>query len=156
MKDRYGQEAVELTLDAAHALMNQGVSRNLKLRARDPAKREFQREMARREYEEQTYDVLSRTLPEINRGEPVSPSALAQVGSSAAEQRRLGLPEENLLYFLEKNAPKLADWQRELLRIVRNLSQYFLPAAPDEAHERRLRNVRALRNYEPACMSAVN
>jgi spore cortex formation protein SpoVR/YcgB (stage V sporulation) len=43
------------------------------------------------------------------------------------EHRRLGLPEENLLYFLEKNAPKLDDWQRELLRIVRLLSQYFYP-----------------------------
>ena len=42
-------------------------------------------------------------------------------------QRRLGLPEENLLYFLEKNAPKLDDWQRELLRIVRLLAQYFYP-----------------------------
>ena len=44
-----------------------------------------------------------------------------------SEQRRIGLPEENLLYFLEKNAPKLEDWQRELLRIVRLLSQYFYP-----------------------------
>ena len=43
------------------------------------------------------------------------------------EQRRLGLPEENLLYFLEKHAPKLEDWQAELLRIVRLLSQYFYP-----------------------------
>ncbi len=126
-EDRFGQEAVELTLDAAHALMNQGVSRNMKIRARDPAKREFQREMARRDYEEQTYDVLNRTLPQINRGEPISPASAAQLGSSAAEQRKLGLPEENLLYFLEKNAPKLADWQRELLRIVRSLSQYFYP-----------------------------
>ena len=126
-EDRFGQEAVELTLDAAHALMNQGVSRNLKLRSRNPAKREHQREMARREYEEQTYDVLSRTLPEINRGEPVTASLLAQSNASAAEQRKLGLPEENILYFLEKYAPKLADWQRELLRIVRSLSQYFYP-----------------------------
>ncbi len=44
-----------------------------------------------------------------------------------SEQRQIGLPEENLLYFLEKNAPKLDDWQRELLRIVRLLSQYFYP-----------------------------
>jgi stage V sporulation protein R len=126
-EDRYGQEAVELTLDAAHALMNQGVSRNLKLRPRDPGKREFQREMARREHEEKTYDVLNRTLPEINRGEPVTASNLTQANASAAEQRRLGLPEENMLYFLEKYAPKLADWQRELLRIVRSLAQYFYP-----------------------------
>ncbi len=37
------------------------------------------------------------------------------------------LPEENLLYFLEKNSPSLKPWQREMLRIVRNLAQYFYP-----------------------------
>ena len=46
-----------------------------------------------------------------------------------AERRRklLGLPQENLLYFLEKSAPRLAPWQRELLRIVRHIAQYFYP-----------------------------
>jgi stage V sporulation protein R len=39
----------------------------------------------------------------------------------------MGLPEENLLLFLERYAPRLADWQRELLRIVRWLSTYFEP-----------------------------
>ena len=53
--------------------------------------------------------------------------AAAEPSEAQSEQRRLGLPEENLLYFLEKNAPKLEDWQRELLRIVRLLSQYFYP-----------------------------
>ena len=42
-------------------------------------------------------------------------------------QRKLGLPEENLLYFIEKHAPRLEHWQRELLRIVRHISQYFYP-----------------------------
>lgn len=37
------------------------------------------------------------------------------------------LPEENILYFLEKNAPKLEPWKAELLRIVRVMSQYFYP-----------------------------
>jgi stage V sporulation protein R len=37
------------------------------------------------------------------------------------------LPEENLLYFLEKHSPSLRAWQREILRIVRNLAQYFYP-----------------------------
>jgi spore cortex formation protein SpoVR/YcgB (stage V sporulation) len=40
---------------------------------------------------------------------------------------RLRLPEENVLYFIEKNAPKLYGWERELIRIVRTLSQYFYP-----------------------------
>ena len=39
----------------------------------------------------------------------------------------LGLPQENILYFLEKSAPRLKPWQRELLRIVRHIAQYFYP-----------------------------
>ena len=39
----------------------------------------------------------------------------------------MNLPEENLLYFLEKHSPVLKPWQREILRIVRNIAQYFYP-----------------------------
>src|SRR5262249_17932169 len=54
----------------------------------------------------------------------------AKVRSVLSIERRrklLGLPQENLLYFLEKSAPRLAPWQRELLRIVRHIAQYFYP-----------------------------
>ena len=45
-----------------------------------------------------------------------------------AERRRmLGLPEENLLYFIEKISPRLQSWEREILRIVRLIAQYFYP-----------------------------
>jgi len=37
------------------------------------------------------------------------------------------LPQENILYFLEKTAPNLAPWQREILRVVRMVAQYFYP-----------------------------
>jgi stage V sporulation protein R len=122
-EERYGQDAVETTLDCAHALMNQGISKNMVPRARDLARRDAEKQQARAEHNERTYDqVFARTMPDINRGEPAPKQTAAQ-----AEAKRLGLPEENLLYFLEKNAPKLADWQRELLRIVRNLAQYFYP-----------------------------
>jgi stage V sporulation protein R len=120
-EERHGQDAVESVLDAAHALMNHGVSRDFRTRPRDVAKREREKAERRRAYEEATYDDIYRTLPEIVR-ENVSESS-----ASRNEQRRLGLPEENLLYFLEKHAPKLEDWQAELLRIVRLLSQYFYP-----------------------------
>jgi spore cortex formation protein SpoVR/YcgB (stage V sporulation) len=120
-EERYGQDAVESVLDAAHALMNQGISRDLRPRPRNVAKREKERAARRREHEEATYDDIYRTLPEITRENTAEPS------ESQREQRSIGLPEENLLYFLEKNAPKLEDWQRELLRIVRLLSQYFYP-----------------------------
>jgi spore cortex formation protein SpoVR/YcgB (stage V sporulation) len=120
-EERYGQEVVEGVLDAAHALMNQGISRDLRPRPRNVAKREQERAARRRAHEEATYDDIYRTLPEITKEDVTEPN------ESQSEQRRIGLPEENLLYFLEKNAPKLEDWQRELLRIVRLLSQYFYP-----------------------------
>jgi len=120
-EELYGQDAVESVLDAAHALMNQGISRDLKPRPRNIVKHEKERAARRRAHEEATYDPIYRTLPEITREGSAEPT------DAQTEQRRLGLPEENLLYFLEKNAPKLEDWQRELLRIVRLLSQYFYP-----------------------------
>jgi spore cortex formation protein SpoVR/YcgB (stage V sporulation) len=101
--------------------MNQGVSRDLRPRPRNVIRRERERAAQRRAYEEATFDPIYRTLPEITREGAAEPT------DAQTEQRRLGLPEENLLYFLEKNAPKLEDWQRELLRIVRLLSQYFYP-----------------------------
>jgi stage V sporulation protein R len=47
--------------------------------------------------------------------------------SSDRRRTLLGLPQENILYFLEKSAPRLLPWQREILRIVRHVAQYFYP-----------------------------
>ena len=122
-EERHGQDAVEHVLDAAHALMNQGVSRDLRPRPRNVAKHE-QREG--RAPARARGGHLRRHLPHAAR-DHAAKSTDELEPRSQSEQRRLGLPEENLLYFLEKNAPKLEDWQRELLRIVRLLSQYFYP-----------------------------
>jgi spore cortex formation protein SpoVR/YcgB (stage V sporulation) len=119
-EERHGLDAVEATLDAAHALMNQGVDRTPKARRGASPKERMAREAARFAEAEAQYDDLWRTLP-------TKPVAASEDPEGAREAEALGLPEENLLYFLEKNAPKLADWQRELLRIVRHLAQYFHP-----------------------------
>lgn len=118
-EERHGRQAVEHTLDAAHALMSHGIDRypgkkNLDLRA------EEKRAGQRRLYEEAVFNDLWRTVPTG----PAKTSALVSV-----ERRRtlLGLPQENILYFLEKSAPRLQPWQRELLRIVRHIAQYFYP-----------------------------
>ncbi len=123
-EEQYGLEAVESILDSAHALMRQGVSRHpLRLRPLKP-QQEQERELRRREYEEAVYNDLWRTVPrppieDIENGEDET--------GSPEEERALGLPEENMLYFFEKYAPRLEDWQREILRIVRVLAQYFYP-----------------------------
>lgn len=115
-EERHGQAEVERLLDAAHALMQQGIHRYpraapLNLNA------ERRREEERRVYEEQTYNPLWRTLPKKKRA----------LRERDERRRALGLPQENILYFLEKTAPRLKGWQREILRIVRLIAQYFYP-----------------------------
>ncbi len=119
-EERYGADAVERVLDAAHALMSHGVHRYPR---RSPLnlRREMERERERQRFEEQNFSDLWRTLPRRESdGEASDPDL-------DARRRSLGLPEENLLYFLEKRAPRLAHWQREILRIVRIVAQYFYP-----------------------------
>jgi spore cortex formation protein SpoVR/YcgB (stage V sporulation) len=99
--------------------MGQGVHRYPKARVLD-LKRERKRDLDRRQHEEETYNDLWRTVP----GQP---GAVRGLDTLAKRRQALNLPEENLLYFLEKRAPKLQPWQREILRIVRMLAQYFYP-----------------------------
>ncbi len=121
-EERNGVAAVEATLDAAHALMGQGVFRyrraaKLKLAEYERRRRE------RLEREARDYCDLWRTVP----GAASARTSDLSEEEARERKRRLRLPEENLLYFLEKNSPVLRDWQRELLRIVRNIAQYFYP-----------------------------
>ena len=118
-EEEHGYAAVEKLLDAAHALMTHGVHRYPKRRRWDLS-REKERERERAKHYERTYNDLWRTVPKAAGG-AVQPDNIAE------RKRRLHLPEENLLYFLEKSAPRLQVWQREILRIVRNIAQYFYP-----------------------------
>jgi stage V sporulation protein R len=118
-EERYGHGPVERTLDAAHSLMSHGVYRypgkkKLDLRGEERRQRE------RRAHDERTFNDLWRTVP-------MGPAK--SVSELSVERRKalLGLPQENILYFLEKSAPRLMPWQRELLRIVRQIAQYFYP-----------------------------
>src|SRR5260370_11542989 len=72
------------------------------------------------QHEESEFNNLWRTVP-------TGPAKSAELLSSERRRNLLGLPQENLLYFLEKTAPRLQLWQRELLRIVRHIAQYFYP-----------------------------
>jgi len=118
-EERYGAKEVERVLDAAHALMNYGVHRYPKKRPPDLAE-EVRRERERQAYQEKIFNDLWRTVPG---------SDIEKEGPTAASERKkqLGMPEENILYFLEKNSPRLHQWQREIIRIVRIIAQYFYP-----------------------------
>jgi spore cortex formation protein SpoVR/YcgB (stage V sporulation) len=120
-EEKYGFPAVERVLDAAHALMEQGVNRYGR-RLRATLAEEQARAEARLDHQRETFSDLWRTLPPALR--PKTPAADVTADAIA---EKLGLPEENILYFLEKFSPSLKDWERELLRIVRNIAQYFHP-----------------------------
>jgi len=112
-EEKYGADEVEKTLDAAHALMNHGVDRY-----RRPSKlsldKEREKQEERKKYLQEQVNELWRTIP-TTKAKPVE------------DTKFLKEPEENILYFLEKKSPKLKNWQREILRVVRKIAQYFEP-----------------------------
>ncbi|HEU0222589.1 MAG TPA: SpoVR family protein [Paracoccaceae bacterium] len=118
-EERHGLAAVERVLDAAHALMPSGVFRHR--RPPLPTFREEEERRARRlEEEERTAHYLWSALDAAR-----SP---AERDLKARDRKReMRLPEENILYFLERYSPVLKPWEREILRIVRTIAQYFYP-----------------------------
>ena len=113
-EERYGVEQVEQTLDSCHALMNYGVNRYKRPPAMT-AEQERARQQEREDYIQKHLNDLWSTIPRVDKSsEPVEVHYPAE-------------PEENILYFIEKNAPLLEPWQREIVRIVRKISQYFYP-----------------------------
>ena len=112
-EEKYGFDEVEAVLDSCHALMNYGVDKYQKPRKISP---DEERERLKKKLEDDQVflDDIWRTLPKEKQ-------------EIARERRFPDQPEENILYFIEKNSPKLKGWQRELVRIVRKTAQYFYP-----------------------------
>jgi len=114
-EERYGVSEVENILDSCHALMNYGVDR-YKRPSPISAHEEERRQSEREEYLQKHVNDLWRTIPKSAVQDPEK-----NVPRYPPE------PQENILYFLEKNSPLLEPWQREIIRIVRKIAQYFYP-----------------------------
>ena len=115
-EERHGLDAVEELLDSCHALMNHGVDRY-----RRPSRKSLADELRLRKdreaHAQSQVNELWRTLPKK-----------VEKDDDAPEAKRFPVePQENLLYFIEKNAPLLEPWQREVVRVVRKVAQYFYP-----------------------------
>jgi|AntRauTorcE11897_2_1112592.scaffolds.fasta_scaffold00797_7 spore cortex formation protein SpoVR/YcgB (stage V sporulation) len=116
-EERYGIDAVETLLDACHALQSHGVDRYKRPRPLS-IQEERERQQEREAILQQQVNDLWRTLPNMNPD---------REETNQQRQRFPAEPQENLLYFIEKHAPLLEPWQRELVRIVRKIAQYFYP-----------------------------
>jgi stage V sporulation protein R len=115
-EEKHGISQVEEVIDSCHSLQNYGVDRY-----RRPSKLSLVEETARRkdrlEHAQSQVNDLWRTLPK-------KPERIEDV---ATAKRFPSEQQENILYFIEKNAPLLEPWQREIVRIVRKIAQYFYP-----------------------------
>ncbi len=114
-EEKYGVEAVEAILDSCHSIMNYGVDR-YKRPYPLSVEEEQERQREREEYLQRQVNDLWRTIPTEDKQKKEDD------GFRFPQE-----PQENLLYFIEKNAPLLEPWQRELVRIVRKIAQYFYP-----------------------------
>ena len=114
-EEKYGLDEVEAVIDAAHSLQQYGVHKYKK-----PAKLSKEKsEQLRKEREafiQSQLNVIWSTIPKKD-----------ESNNNDEEERFPKDPEENILYFIEKNAPRLEDWKREIIRIIRKISQYFYP-----------------------------
>lgn len=130
-EEKYGADEVDWVLDRAHALQYYGLDKYKRSRKRSVAK-EIARATERFEYINQNADAL---FDELDSKKSTSLSAgishtsirndLAMIDDTRSP--KYILPEENLLYFIEKHSLALASWEREVIRIVRTIAQYFYP-----------------------------
>lgn len=111
-EEKYGAKRVEYLLDACHSIQAHGIDK-YKKPARLSDELRVQKAKQREQYYESTFQDLWRTVPKN--------------GTKSLKDTNSVFPEENLLYFIEKHSPVLEQWEREVVRIVRKISQYFYP-----------------------------
>ena len=114
----YGPDTVEDVLDACHSIQEYGVDKYKKPKKLTPEK-EKKRYLEALEFEREDYDPLWETIPNYRK-----PRRKKKRAKKFPKQ-----PEENILYYIEKNAPLMPTWKREIVRICRKVSQYFYPQA---------------------------
>jgi stage V sporulation protein R len=111
---RYGRKTVERFLDAVLSI-EEHIDPNFFIkpdRERTPA------EEARRaalQPKEGRYDDLWRIGEQSKPADPTDPPA------------RVPLPEKDLVYYLMRHSPALADWQRDIMAVVHEEMAYFVP-----------------------------
>lgn len=113
-EEKYGEYEVEIMLDSCHAISEYGIDKYKRIK-KQSVKNEEQHALDKFEQELKDYNPTWEKLIKKK----------AQIEGSLLNFPKE--PEDNILYFIEKNAPLLPQWKREIIRIVRKISQYFSP-----------------------------
>jgi len=111
----HGKAEVERFLDAALSIQEH-VDYNLLLRGDDPSKKDEKARAATSEYDDLWgLEKKAQKAEEERDRRPGKPPKFPEK------------PEKDLLLFLQRHAPHLQDWQRDVLEIVRTEMLYFVP-----------------------------
>ena len=113
-ESRYGFDAVEKLLDSCHALQNLGVDKYKRPARLNPQQEEARLQERLDEWDRNQTEMWYTLDKKSRKGRPKTAQLLEE-------------PEDNVLYFIEKNSPVLKPWQKEIVRIVRKVAQYFYP-----------------------------
>lgn len=116
-ESKYGSDEVEMLLDAAHAISSHSVDK--RKRKHKKKLNEEQQALKNAKFNDEEQKNLDIILKRTSMNEPEA--------EPSAEDLDLVGDEENLMYFIYKNAPNMPSWQREILRIVYKIQQYFYP-----------------------------
>jgi spore cortex formation protein SpoVR/YcgB (stage V sporulation) len=119
MEEEHGPDTVEDLLNALHSVQGFGIDR-YKRPTKINKQQEKERQKQRAEYVQTQANLLWSTLPQHIQDRE-------SAGTNEKEKIFPSEPQENLLYFIEKHSPILEPWQREIVRIIRKVSQYYYP-----------------------------
>lgn len=113
---KYGRKTVERLLDATLSI-EEHINPNFFIRREEPVRADQQGK--RPEPKPGRYDDL------WNIGQKPDENADAARGDESPPGDRL--PEKDLVYYIMRNSPSLADWQRDVLAMIHEEMEYFVP-----------------------------
>ena len=123
-EEEYGYYQVTSLLDACHSLAGYGVDRYRK-REKRKKKDHMKRIQEWQDYGENSQSELDITLPYKTTRK--KDRHITNTIEKLKYRSEITLPEENILYFIEKHSRGLKGWEKEIVRIVRKVEQYFYP-----------------------------
>jgi spore cortex formation protein SpoVR/YcgB (stage V sporulation) len=116
--EKHGKQAVTQLIDSCHAIKDHMVDRYPHPPRPTQAEVEARRTRIERERERSVNHVMDTTMPK----------RAAEEFADAKDKDGLRFAgEENLATFIATYAPRLEDWERDLVTQIGNISQYFYP-----------------------------
>src|ERR1041384_1218713 len=116
---KYGRKVVEEFLDAVLSI-EEHVDPNFFIRKPQPDPNKEKDEKPRRR--EGRYDDLLSQAEQEERNETANEPA-----DERMQKQRVLLPEKDLVYFIMKNSPSLEPWQRDVMAMLHEEMEYFIP-----------------------------